>query len=132
MVDGTTPALSAVTPEQALAEARRLYEERKPVGWRVFHMGGIRVANRVSWYQAQVRRAYPYMDWEEAERAFYGDLTTVLAFVNAGLDPNLVGDVRTTFRGLCRIAKGAAQRIHESDQADLHRRLAIFGLNRRR
>ena len=116
------------TPEQALAEARRLYEERKPVGWRTFSMGGIKVANRVPWYQMQVRRAYPYMDWEEAERAFFGDLSTVLAYVNAGQDVNLVGDLRTTFRSLCRVARGAAERIHNSDEADLQRRLAIFGL----
>jgi hypothetical protein len=120
------------TPEQALAEARRLYEKRKPVGWRTFSMGGIKVANRVPWYEMQVRRAYPYMDWEEAERCFYGDLSTVLAYVNAGLDPNLVGDMRQTFRSLCRVARGAAERIHESDQADLQRRLAIFGLTGRK
>ena len=118
------------TPEQALAEARHLYETHKPVGWRVFHLGGIKVANRVSWYQMQVRRAYPCMVWDEAERAFFGDLSTVLAYVNAGHDPNLVGDVRANFRGLCRVARGAAERIHDSDPADLQRRLAIFGLNR--
>lgn len=121
-----------MTPEQALAEARHLYETRKPVGWRVFSLGGIKVANRVRWYELHVKRAYPYLDWDEAERCFYGDLSTVLAYVNAGKDPNLVGDVRTTFRGLCRIARGAAERIHESDPADLNRRLAIFGLNGRR
>jgi hypothetical protein len=119
-----------LTPEQALAEARLLYEERKPTGWRVFSMGGVKVANRVGWYQQQVRRAYPYMEWEEAERAFYGDLSTVLAYVNAGHDPNLVGDMRQTFRSLCRVARGAAERIHQSDPADLKRRLAIFGLGR--
>lgn len=118
-----------MTPEQALAEARRLYEQRKPTGWRAFSMGGIKVANCVPWYQQQVRRAYPFLDWEEAERAFYGDLSTVLAYVNAGKDPNLVGDVRQTFRSLCRIARGAAERIHESDPADLQRRLRIFGLH---
>ena len=116
------------TPEQALAEARRLYEERKPVGWRTYHLGGIKVANRVRWYEMQVKRAYPYMDWEDAERAFFGDLSTVLAFTRAGKDPNLVGDVRANFRGLCRVARGAAERIHNSDPADLQRRLAIFGL----
>jgi hypothetical protein len=116
------------TPEQALAEARRLYEERKPVGWRTFHLGGIKVANRVRWYEMQVKRAYPFMDWEEAERSFFGDLSTVLAYVNAGQDVNLVGDMRTTFRSLCRVARGAAERIHNSDEADLQRRLAIFGL----
>ena len=120
------------TPEQALAAAKRLYEERKPVGWRVFHLGGIKVANRVRWYEQQVRRAYPFMDWEEAERAFYGDLSTVLAYVNAGLDPNLVADMRQTFRSLCRVARGAAERIHNSDEADLQRRLAIFGLTGRK
>ena len=116
------------TPEQALAEARHLYEQRKPVGWRTYHLGGIKVANRVRWYEMQVKRAYPYMDWEEAERAFFGDLSTVLAYVNAGQDVNLVGDLRTTFRSLCRVARGAAERIHNSDEADLQRRLAIFGL----
>ena len=116
------------TPEQALAEARHLYEQRKPVGWRAFSMGGIKVANRVRWYEMQVKRAYPYMDWEEAERAFFGDLSTVLAYVNAGQDVNLVGDMRQTFRSLCRVARGAAERIHGSDEADLQRRLAIFGL----
>jgi len=80
------------TPEQALAEARRLYEERKPIGWRTFHLGGIKVANRV----------------------------------------NLVADMRQTFRSLCRVARGAAERIHESDHADLARRLAIFGLTGRK
>ena len=120
------------TPEQALAEAKRLYEERKPVGWRDFSMGGIKVANRVPWYERQVRRAYPYSDWEEAERCFYGDLSTVLAYVNAGKDPNLVGDCRQNFRSLCRVARGAAERIHNSDEADLQRRLAIFGLTGRK
>ncbi len=120
------------TPEQALAEARRLYEERKPVGWRTFHLGGIKVANRVRWYEMQVKRAYPFMDWEEAERAFFGDLSTVLAYVNAGQDVNLVADMRQTFRSLCRVARGAAERIHESDHADLARRLAIFGLTGRK
>ena len=117
-----------MTPEQALAEARHLYETRKPVGWRTFSMGGIKVANRVPWYQQQVRRAYPFLDWEEAERAFYGDLSTVLAYVNAGQDVNLVVDMRQTFRSLCRVARGAAERIHDSDPEDLARRLAIFGL----
>ncbi len=120
------------TPEQALAEARRLYEERKPIGWRTFHLGGIKVANRVRWYEMQVKRAYPFMDWEEAERAFFGDLSTVLAYVNAGQDVNLVADMRQTFRSLCRVARGAAERIHESDHADLARRLAIFGLTGRK
>ena len=118
------------TPAQALAEARHLYETRKQTGWRAFHLGGIKVANRVPWYEQQVRRAYPFMDWEEAERAFFGDLSTVLAYVNAGQDVNLVGDMRQTFRSLCRVARGAAERIHNSDPADLNRRLAIFGLNR--
>jgi hypothetical protein len=120
-----------MTPDAALAEARHLYESRKPVGWRVFSMGGVKVANRVRWYEMQVKRAYPFLDWDEAERSFYGDLTTVLAYVNAGLDPNLVGDVRQTFRGLCRQAKGIADRVHESDPECLARRLAIFGLNGR-
>ena len=116
------------TPEQALAEARHLYESRKPIGWRVFHLGGIKVANRVHWYEMQVKRAYPFLDWDEAERAFFGDLTTVLAYVNAGKDPNLVGDLRMNFRGLCRQARKVADRIHDEDPADLNRRLAIFGL----
>jgi hypothetical protein len=116
------------TSAQALAEARHLYETRKPTGWRAFHLGGIKGANRVPWYEMQVRRAYPYMGWEEAERAFFGDLSTVLAYVNAGHDVNLVGDMRQTFRSLCRVAKGAAERIHNSHPADLQRRLAIFGL----
>jgi hypothetical protein len=120
------------TPEQALAEARHLYETRKPIGWRAFSMGGIKVANRVPWYERQVRRAYPFLEWEEAERCFYGDLGTVLAYVNAGKDPNLVGDCRQNFRSLCRVARGAAERIHNSDEADLQRRLAIFGLTGRK
>jgi len=86
----------------------------------------------VPWYEMQVRRAYPYSDWEEAERCFFGDLSTVLAYVNAGKDPNLVGDMRQTFRSLCRVARGAAERIHNSDEADLQRRLAIFGLTGRK
>lgn len=117
-----------MTPEQALAEAKHLYETRKPVGWRAYSMGGIKVANRVRWYETQVKRAYPYMSWEDAERAFFGDLTTVLAYVNAGKDPNLVGDLLYSFRRLCRNARGIAERIHESDPEDLARRLAIFGL----
>jgi hypothetical protein len=117
-----------VTPEQALAEARHLYEQRRPTGWRTFSLGGIRVANRVRWYEMQVKKAYPYMSWEEAERAFFGDLSTVLAYVNAGLDPNLVADMRMGFRSLCRVARGAAERIHNSDEADLQRRLRLFGL----
>jgi hypothetical protein len=117
-----------VTPEQALAEARHLYEQRRPTGWRTFSLGGIRVANRVRWYEMQVKKAYPYADWEEAERAFFGDLSTVLAYVNAGQDVNLVGDTRQNFRSLCRVARGAAERIHNSDPADLQRRLRLFGL----
>ena len=119
-----------MTPEQALAEARQLYETEKPIGWRAFSMGGIRVANRVPWYSQQIRRAYPYEEFEDAERMFYGDLKTVLAYVNEGLDPNLVADMRQTFRSLCRQAPGIAHRIHQSDPEDLQRRLAIFGLNR--
>ncbi len=118
----------ALTAEQALAEARHLYESHKPTGWRVFHLGGIKVANRAAWYERQVRRAYPYMEWEEAERAYFGDLSTVLAYVNAGQDVNLVGDMRQNFRSLCRVARGVAERMHQSDQADLQRRLTIFGL----
>jgi hypothetical protein len=119
-----------VTPEQDLAEAKALYETEKPVGWRAFSMGGIKVANRVPWYSQQIRRAYPFEEFETAERMFYGDLKTVLAYVNAGHDPNLVADVRQTFRSLCRQAKGVADRIHQSDPEDLQRRLTIFGLNR--
>ena len=117
-----------MTPAEALAEARHLYEQRRPTGWRTFSLGGIRVANRVRWYEMQVKKAYPYMSWEEAERAFFGDLSTVLAYVNAGLDPNLVADMRMGFRSLCRVARGAAERIHNSDEADLQRRLRLFGL----
>ena len=119
-----------MTPEQALAEARHLYETRKPIGWRAFSMGGVKVRDngRARWYEQQVRRAYPFLDWEEAERAFFGDLTTVLAYVNAGHDPNLVGDLRQTFRSLCRVARGTAERIHNSNVEDLNRRLKIFGL----
>ena len=105
-----------------------MYEQRRPTGWRDFSLGGIKVANRVRWYEMQVKRAYPFMGWEEAERAFFGDLSTVLAYVNAGQDVNLVGDTRQTFRSLCRVARGAAERIHNSNPADLQRRLAIFGL----
>jgi hypothetical protein len=116
------------SPERALAEAQHLYETRKPTGWRTFSMGGIKVANRIRWYEMQVRRAYPFLGWDEAERAFFGDLTTVLGYVNGGHDPNLVGDLRQTFRSLCRVARGTAERIHNSDPADLNRRLRIFGL----
>ena len=119
-----------MTPEQTYAEARQLYQDQKPVGWRAFSMGGIRVANRVPWYSQQIRRAYPFEEFETAERMFYGDLKSVLAFVNAGLDPNLVADTRQTFRSLCRQAKGMADRIHQSDPKGLQRRLNIFGLNR--
>lgn len=80
-----------MTPEQALAEARKLYIDEKPVGWRALSMGGIRVANRVSWYEQQVKRAYPFETLEDAERMFYGDLKTVLAYVNEGLDPQSYG-----------------------------------------
>ena len=119
-----------MTPEQALAEARQLYEDEKPIGWRAFSMGGIKVANRVRWYAQQIRRAYPYAEFEDAERMFFGDLKTVLAYVNEGLDPNLTGDLHTTFRSLCRQARGIADRIHNSDPEDLQRRLQIFGLTR--
>jgi hypothetical protein len=117
-----------MTPAQALAEARHLYETRKPTGWRTYSMGGIKVANRVRWYAQQVEWAHPRLPWHEAERAFYGDIATVLAYVNAGADPNLVGDLRQTFRSTCRHAHFIANRIHNSDPADLARRLAIFGL----
>ena len=120
-----------MTPEQALAEAQQLYEEQRPIGWRTFSMGGIKVANRVGWYEKQVKRAYPWEYFEDAERMFYGDLKTVLDYVNAGLDPNLVGDMRQTFRSLCRLAPKVARRIHdEEDPIELQRRLDIFGLNR--
>ena len=119
-----------MTPEQAYQEAKQLYLDEKPVGWRAFSMGGIKVANRVPWYQQQIRRAYPFEEFETAERMFYGDLKTVLAYVNQVLDPNLTGDLRQTFRSLCRQAKGVADRIHRSDPEDLQRRLNIFGLNR--
>ena len=108
-----------------------LYERERPTGWRSFSMGGIKVANRVPWYERQVRHAYPFEYFEVAERNFYDDLKTVLAYVNAGLDPNLVGDMRQTFRSLCRLAPKVAERIHnEEDPIELQRRLDIFGLNR--
>ena len=120
-----------MTPERALAEAQRLYERNRPTGWRTFSMGGIRVANRVLWYEKQVRRAYPHGYFAEAERNFYSDLQIVLEYVNQGLDPNLVGDMRQTFRSLCRLAPKVAERIHgEEDPAELQRRLKIFGLDR--
>ena len=120
-----------MTPEEALIEAQMLYERERPIGWRTFNMGGIKVANRVSWYERQVRRAYPFDYFDVAERNFYGDLKTVLDYVNAGLDPNLVGDMRQTFRSLCRLAPKVAERIHaEEDPIELQRRLDIFGLNR--
>lgn len=98
------------------------------MGWRTFSMGGVKVANRVGWYEQQIRRAYPYDYFEDAERKFYGDLKTVLAYVNEGLDPNLVGDMRQTFRSLCRQASKVAHRIHDEDPEDLQRRLRMFGL----
>ena len=120
-----------MTPEQALAEAKLLYETERPVGWRTFSMGGIKVANRVPWYESQIKRAYPYDYFDDAERQFYGDLKTVLEYVNAGLDPSLVGDMRQTFRSLCRLAPKVARRIHnEEEPIELNRRLEIFGLNR--
>ena len=122
-----------MTPEQALAEAKLLYERERPTGWRTFSMGGIKVANRVPWYEQQIKRAYPFDYCDDAERRYYGDLKTVLAYVNAGLDPNLVGDMRQTFRSLCRMAHKVARRIHnEEDPVELNRRLEIFGLNRMR
>ena len=117
-----------MTPEQAYAEAKQLYEVERPTGWRAFSMGGVKVANRVGWYEQQVKRAYPYDYFQDAERKFYGDLKTVLAYVNEGLDPNLVGDMRQTFRSLCRQAPKVAQRIHSEDPGDLRRRLQVFGL----
>jgi len=118
-----------MTPEQAYAEARQLYIEEKPVGWRAFSMGSIRVSERPQWYEQQVRKAYPHDYFEDAERKFYGDLQTLLAYVNAGLDPNLVGDVLYGFRRLCRNAPKIADRIHKEDPVDLKRRLKIFGLH---
>jgi len=118
--------------EQALGEARRLYEERKPVGWRVFTLQGIRVAERVSWYERQVQRAYPKLPWWEAERALYGDMATVMAYVNAGHDPNLTGEMRMTFRLLVKRARKIAARIHHDHEADFQRRCAIFGMNRQK
>jgi hypothetical protein len=114
--------------EQALAEARRLYEERKPVGWRVFTLQGIRVAERAAWFERQVQRAYPKLPWWEAERALYGDMATVMAYVNAGHDVNLTGDLRMGFRRLCREAKGIAARIHRDHEEDYQRRCRIFGM----
>ena len=120
-----------MTPEQALAEAKLLYERERPVGWRTFSMGGIKVANRVRWYEQQIKRAYPFDYFDDAERKFFGDLQTVLAYVNAGKDPNLVGDLLYGFRRLCRAAPKIARRIHgEEDPAELQRRLKIFGLDR--
>lgn len=123
-----------ITPQQALAEARHLYETRKPIGWRAFDLSTVKVADRVDWYKRQVRRAYPGLDWEEAERCFYGDLSTVLSFVNSPAgDPNLTGDLRFNFKRLCRQAKGIAARIHASEPPEeLQRRLDIFGLTGRR
>lgn len=118
-----------MTPELAYAEAKQLYEKQKPIGWRAFSMGSIRVSQRSQWYCNQIRMAYPFDDFETAERQFYGDLLTVLAYVNANKDPNLCGDVLYGFRRLCRGAKGIAARIHAEDPVDLKRRLAIFGLN---
>ena len=117
-----------MTPEQAYAEAKQLYEREKPTGWRAFSMAGVRVGERASWYEAQVRRAYGTEYWEEAERMFYADLLTVLAYVNAGKDPNLVGDVLYSFKRLCRNAPSIATRIHKEDPVDLRRRLRIFGM----
>jgi len=114
--------------EEALQAAKDLYIDQKPAGWRAFHMGGIKVANRASWYAQQVRWAHPNLPFYEAEKRFFGDLITVINYVNAGKDPNLVGDLRQTFRSLCRHAHFIANRIHESDPTDLERRLAIFGL----
>ena len=78
-----------MTPEQAYAEASQLYSDQKPSGWRTFSMGSIRVSELAQWYEAQVKRAYPYEHWEDAERMFYGDLQTVLSYVNAGLTRTL-------------------------------------------
>ena len=122
-------AQNPVTPEQAYQEAKSLYESEKPIGWRAFSMGSIRVGERPRWYCNQIKKAYPHTYWEDAERMFFGDLQTVLAYVNAGKDPNLVGDVLYGFRRLCRNARNIANRIHNEDPADLKRRLAIFGLH---
>ena len=119
-----------MTPEQALAEAEALYVRERPTGWRTFTLRPINVANRVPWYERHVKRAYPYEYWEDAERMFYGDLMTVLAYVNGGLDINLCGDMTYNFKRLCKQAPKIAKRIHAEDPADLERRLNIFGLNR--
>ena len=116
-----------LTPEQALEAAKQLYEEQKPVGWRTFSMGGIKVANRVKWYESQICYAYRNRPFHEAEKLFFGDLKTVLNYVNEGQDPNLVGDLRQTFRSLCRNCQFIARRIHNSDPR-LQTRLTIFGL----
>ena len=122
-----------MTPEQALAEAKLLYERERPTGWRTFSMGGIKVINRVPWYESQIKRAYPFDYFDDAERRYYGDLKTVLDYVNAGLDVNLVGDMLYGFRRLCRAAPKIARPIHnEEDPVELNRRLEIFGLNRMR
>ena len=118
-----------MTPEQAYAEARHLYIDQKPIGWRAFSMGSIRVAERADWYAAKIKQAYPGEYFDDAERMFFGDLKTVLEYVNAGLDPNLVGDVLYGFRRLCRNAPKIARRIHrEEDPIELKKRLEIFGL----
>ena len=119
-----------MTPEQALAEAEALYVRERPTGWRTFTLRPINVANRAPWYEQKVKQAYPHEYWEDAERMFYGDLMTVLAYVNAGLDPNLVGDLRYNFKRLCKQAPKIARRIHNEDPVDLQRRLNIFDLNR--
>ncbi len=119
-----------MTPELALAEAEALYVRERPTGWRTFNLQSIRVNERVGWYANQIRKAYPYEDYfEDAERMFFGDLQTVLAYVNANRDPNLTGDLTYNFKRLCRHAKGIANRIHNEDPAELKRRLAIFGLH---
>ena len=120
-----------MTPHEAFLAARWLYIKERPIGWRAFSMGGVKVENRVGWYESQIKKAYPHDYFEDAERKFFGDLQTVLAYVNAGKDPNLVGDLLYGFRRLCRAAPKIARRIHnEEDPAELQRRLKIFGLDR--
>ena len=116
-----------MTPAEALLEAQFLYESKKPVGWRVFNLDGIKKADRADWYKAQVRKAYPRGYWEDAERSFYADLKLTLAAVNAGNDPNLPGRVNMGFKALLRVAKGVAARVNAEDAADTQRIARLLG-----
>ncbi len=120
-----------MTPEQALSNAKRLYERERPIGWRTFNLDSIKVADRAHWYARQIKQAYPYEDYfEDAEQLFYRDLITVLRYVNAGKDPNLTGDLTYNFKRLCRNAKNIASLIwSEEDPAERIRRLKIFGMH---